>query len=413
MSADKKGNIRPVRVLQWKYKEGFIISFGLLLSGFAIEYLSGSVKIKTGWPVNIYCGIIFISLLAFINYYYRGRQIVKWLSGKYASVSIISTFSLLVLLIGFIPQNSNYINPSIGKLGLNNLTSSWPFFIILIYFLFVLGLVILRKLTPLKRKNAGFLLNHTGLWIIVFSAGLGNGDLQRMVMETKVDNTVWHAFDRNNRIYEMPLAIKLIKFDIEAYNPRIAVVDKLTGKIAGTNSKNIATIEQGKQLKFSGFNVKINEFYKDSYWFANSYIPVNNVGAAPAALISVVNTNSGDTIEGWITSGSFKLRAQSLLLDEKHLLIMLPPEPKRFSSEVQIYTKSGLSKKAAIEVNKPYKIMGWNLYQLSYNEKMGKWSDISIIELVRDPWLPVVYTGVFLLIAGAAFMFWQGKRILD
>jgi hypothetical protein len=107
------------------------------------------------------------------------------------------------------------------------------------------------------------------------------------------------------------------------------------------------------------------------------------------------------------------MKPQSLLLDDKHLLIMLPPEPKRFSSEVQIYTKSGLSKRAVIEVNKPYKIMGWNLYQLGYDEQMGRWSEISIIELVRDPWLPVVYTGVFMLIAGAAFMFWQGKRILD
>jgi hypothetical protein len=412
VSANKNGKIRPVRVSQWKYKEGFIISFGLLISGFAVEYFIGGIKIKPGWPVNIYCGIIFISLLVFINYYFKEHQVFKWLSGKYASVSIISTFSLLVLLIGFIPQNSGYVNSIAGRLGLNNLTSSWPFFITLIYFLFVLGLVILRKSIPLKRKNTGFLLNHTGLWIIVFSAGLGNADLKRLIMETKVDNTVRYAFDRNNKIYEMPLAVKLIKFDIEAYNPKIAVVDKLTGKIEGMNSKDIATIEKDKQIRFPGFNVKINEFYKDSYWFENSYKPVNNSGAAPSALISVVNTSSGDTTEGWVSSGSFKQRAQSLMLDERHLLIMLPPEPKRYSSEVQIYTKNGLSKRATIEVNKPYKIMGWNLYQLGYNEQMGKWSDTSIIELVKDPWLPAVYTGVFMLIAGAAFMFWQGKRII-
>lgn len=412
MFTGKKENIKPAGILNWKYKAGFMISFGLLLSGFAIEYFSGSIKIKTGWPVNLYCGIIFISLLIFINYYYRGYQIVKWLSGKYAAISIIATFSLLVLLIGFIPQNSIYGDTLLGRLGLTQLTISWPFFIILIYFLVVLGLVILRKLIPLKRKNAGFLLNHTGLWIVVFAAGLGNADLKRLVMETKVNNTVWNAFDRNSRVHEIPLAVKLIKFDIEAYNPRIAVVDKQTGKVSGTDIKDITTIEKGKQIRFSGYNITINEFYKDSYWFENSYKPINITGAAPAALISAVNTNSGDTIEGWTTSGSFKIKPQSLLLDDRHLLVMFPPEPKRFSSEVQIYTKSGLNKKATIEVNKPYKIIGWNLYQLGYNEQMGKWSDISIIELVRDPWLPVVYAGVFMLIAGAVFMFWQGKRIL-
>ncbi len=412
MSADKKSNVNPARTLQWKYKEGFIISFGLLLSGFAIEYFSGDIQIKLSWPVNLYCGIVFISLLVFINYYYRNHKIVKWLSGKYAAVSIISTFSLIVLLIGFIPQNNIYADTFIERLGLTQLASSWPFFIILIYFLFVLGLVILMKIISFKRKNTGFLLNHTGLWVVVFAAGLGNGDLQRLVMETKLDKTVRYAFDRTNRMYKMQLAIKLIKFDIDVYNPKIAIVDKQTGKVSGPNTRDIATIEQGKQIKFSGYNITINELYRDSYSFENSYKPVNTTGAAPSALITAVNTNSGDTIEGWITSGSFIIRPQSLLLDYKHLLVMFPPEPKRFSSEVQIYTKDGLSKRATIEVNKPYKIKGWNLYQLGYNKAMGKWSDISVIELVRDPWLLVVYTGVFMLVAGAAFMFWQGKKIL-
>ena len=317
------------------------------------------------------------------------------------------------MLIGLIPQNSHYLFTTIGRLGLDHLTTSRPFIIILIYFLFVLGLVILRKLTPLKRKNTGFLINHTGLWIIVFAAGLGNGDLKRLVMETKINKIVWHAFDRNNKIYEMSLAIKLIKFDIETYNPKITVIEKTTGKTERKSVKNISTIEKGKQIKYPGFNITIKEFYQDSYLSGNCYKPVNYAGTAPSALVNAVNTNSKDTTEGWVTSGSFKLEPQSLQLDEKHKLVMLAPEPKRFSSEVQVLTKSGISNRAVIEVNKPYKITGWNLYQFDYDKKRGKWSDLSIIELVRDPWLPVVYAGIFMLIAGAAFMFWQGKRILD
>ena len=402
-----------MKAFQWKYQEGFIISFGLLLTGFAIEYISQGITVKLSWPFNVYFGIVFISLLVFINRNYGRHQIVKWFSSKYASVSIITTFSLLVLLIGFIPQNSHYLYTTVGRLGLDHLTTSWPFIIILIYFLFVLGLVILRKLIPLKGKNTGFLLNHTGLWIIVFAAGLGYGDLRRLVMETKIDKKVWHAFDRNNKIYEMPLALKLIKFDIETYNPRIAVIEKTTGKDKEKSVKNISTIEKGKQIRHPGFNITISEFYQDSYLSGNCYKPVNYTGAAPSALVSAVNTNSKDTTEGWVTSGSFKLEPQSLRLDEKHKLVMLAPEPKKFSSEVQVFTKGGLNTMAVIEVNKPYKIMGWNLYQLDYDKERGKWSDLSIIELVRDPWLPVVYAGIFMLIAGAAFMFWQGKRILD
>ncbi len=410
MTENKRGYTKTEKDIRWKYKEGFMVSLGLLFSGFAVEYFAGNIKVNLSWPFNMYCGAVFISLLVFINFYYRGYSSVRWLSSKYASVSVISTFSFIVLLIGFIPQNSYNVYTVIGRLGLNKLISSWPFFIILMYFLFVLGLVILRKLIPPRRKNTGFILNHTGLWIIVFAGGLGSGDLKRLVMETKVDVTVWYAYDGNNKVYEMPLAIKLLNFDIEEYNPRITVVNKFTGNIAGEKSKNISTIEKGKNIIFPGFNITIEEFYKDSYWIGNSYKPVKLSGAAPSALVNAVNTNSGDTIKGWITSGSYKLISRPLQLDEKHLLAMLPPEPKKYSSEVQIYTKSGFNKKTVVEVNKPYKIMGWNLYQLSYNQKMGKWSDTSIIELVRDPWLPVVYAGIFMLIAGAVFMWNRGWR---
>jgi cytochrome c biogenesis protein ResB len=64
-----------------------------------------------------------------------------------------------------------------------------------------------------------------------------------------------------------------------------------------------------------------------------------------------------------------------------------------------------------VEVNKPYKARGWNFYQLGYEEKMGPASQLSIIEAVYDPWLPLVYTGIFLMIAGALYLFWLGRGV--
>jgi cytochrome c biogenesis factor len=40
---------------------------------------------------------------------------------------------------------------------------------------------------------------------------------------------------------------------------------------------------------------------------------------------------------------------------------------------------------------------------------MGRWSDSSVLELIRDPWLPVVYAGILLMMAGAVFLFILGK----
>ena len=84
---------------------------------------------------------------------------------------------------------------------------------------------------------------------------------------------------------------------------------------------------------------------------------------------------------------------------------MSNPEPRRYASVIDIYTEDGKNEQAEVEVNKPYSINGWKIYQLSYDEEMGKWSTYSVFELVLDPWLPVVYIGIYLLLVGAVGIF--------
>ena len=78
--------------------------------------------------------------------------------------------------------------------------------------------------------------------------------------------------------------------------------------------------------------------------------------------------------------------------------------PKRFASEIQILTKSGKNIETIVEVNKPYEVDGWKIYQYGYDTQMGAQSQISILELVSDPWLPWVYTGFYMMLVGAALM---------
>jgi len=78
---------------------------------------------------------------------------------------------------------------------------------------------------------------------------------------------------------------------------------------------------------------------------------------------------------------------------------------------IEITGNDGRKSQIEILVNKPYTINGWTLYQLSYDKPMGKYSSISILEAVRDPWLPVIYIGIILLVAGAIYMFWMGQKI--
>ena len=85
-------------------------------------------------------------------------------------------------------------------------------------------------------------------------------------------------------------------------------------------------------------------------------------------------------------------------------------KPKRFASEIQILTKTGKNIETTVDVNKPYEVDGWKIYQYGYDTQMGAQSQISILELVSDPWLPLVYTGIYMMLAGAVCMFVIGGR---
>ena len=62
-------------------------------------------------------------------------------------------------------------------------------------------------------------------------------------------------------------------------------------------------------------------------------------------------------------------------------------------------------------MNKPVEVDGWKIYQYDYDARMGAMSHMSVLQLVSDPWLPLVYAGIFMMLAGAVGMFVSGRRI--
>lgn len=84
--------------------------------------------------------------------------------------------------------------------------------------------------------------------------------------------------------------------------------------------------------------------------------------------------------------------------------------PKRFASDIRIQTRGGKNIDTIVDVNRPYEIEGWKIYQYGYDTQKGANSQISILELVSDPWLPLVYAGIYMMLAGAVCMFVLGGR---
>jgi hypothetical protein len=359
-------------------------------------------------------GALILILLFIIYFRFKNRPIVKWLSSVPAAISAISFFALVTLLLGFIPQDDADVNRYLKLLGMTHMKNSWLMMISGLYFLTALGLVVLRRATPFKRKNLGFLLNHAGLWITIAAGYLGAGDLMRLnltVMEEHGGSNQ-AVNKRNSEVYSLPFSVRLEDFNIEHYNPKLAILEGRTGAVVYEEGKAIPFVEKGLKATLLDWDIEVLNYEPEAFRVDDQYVHGDSMGNAPAAYIKARNSVSGQETEGWISSGSFRVLHAHLQLDNHYFIGMTIPEPEKYSSDIVI--KDGEEEiPLTLEVNKPYKHRGWKLYQLSYDERMGKWSMVSVIEAVRDPWLPIVYFGIFLLLAGAMYLFWIGQDIKE
>ncbi len=84
-----------------------------------------------------------------------------------------------------------------------------------------------------------------------------------------------------------------------------------------------------------------------------------------------------------------------------------PGAARRFVAEATVLYPDQRVENVVIVVNKPLRRSGWTLYLTNYELSPGGTTDQCVIEAVRDPWLPVVYAGIFLMLAGAAAMLFR------
>lgn len=408
--AKPAGN-KLVWMFPWLYRESFLIAFGFLIIGFALEIVSAGTGAQAlHYPYNVTFGVFFVTTGIAAKLLFKKHPVIKWLASVPASISAIALVFFMVVLLGLIPQVENeHSNQLLKLLGLTHITSSWPFIMALLFLLATLLFAIFKRLYPLNLKNIAFFVNHAGLWFALFGGFLGAGDFRRLNMDLYTDEVVWKAYDQGRNEIEMPLALKLNKFDIDEYNPKLVMVNHHTWDFAPGVENQQFIIETANSGKIGNWEITVDKFHASAYQNGGVYEKSEMIGSGPAAFIRALNTVDGTVKEGWITSGSFVMNSRLIEIDEEFSIAMTIPDPKRYSSEATLYTFEGDVEQIVLEVNKPYSVAGWKIYQTSYDERFGRWSQLSVVELIKDPWLPVVYTGIFMMIAGAIYLMWVGR----
>lgn len=395
----------------WGYTEGWLIAFGLLITGLALQLATGGLDGNAlSWPVNLFVGLGFTGLIAGSWLFLRENSLVSWLARVPAAITSIAMITFLVLLMGFTLQEDAQNPVWVQKLGLSNMTRSWPFLLGMAFFLSSLGMATMKRVTPFKKRNIGFFLNHAGLYTLVLAGLLGSADLKRYTMELHEGEIVWYASDEEGHQVEMPIALELQSFNMEEFNPKLAVIEPHSGRIVQETIPEMFEVDTGNRSEIYGYDVEVVQFLEMSGKVEDRYEPANSFGSAPSALVKVTS-DDGTTKEGWVSSGSFMMPHSLLDLDHEYgyALAMTIPESSHYSSDVMVYTASGDEREAKIEVNHPVSVDGWKLYQYSYDERFGRWSPSSVIEVIRDPWLPVVYTGIFMVMFGSVYLMTLGK----
>lgn len=431
-------------------KEGTAIVAGLLVTGGLLQVTLGPLEWGLfAWPANFITLILFVFLLIVAFLLRKRSYFCLFMSTMQAAIPAIAAAAILTLIMGVTKQVAEGKRP-MDPLGLTKMLSFWPFILVYVWMTAILGEVTINQIARFSWRRFPTLVSHVGLFLILTCGTLGSADMLRVKMYCETGQPEWRGLDAFNNVHQLPVAIQLEKFTIDEYPPKLMLIDKTgrplpqdkpenllvdkgmkSGQLLDCKIDILKRIDNAVPVMLSKMIGKMPEgmmgnIRMDSLGQARNkdgYIASDASGSACALLVRVtigVNANgSSDShlikghkqvMTGWISSGSYLFPYQALRLKDGRMLAMPNREPRRFASLVNIYTQSGQNIQTEIEVNKPFTIEGWKIYQLSYNEQMGKWSNLSVFELVTDPWLPVVYIGIFMLLIGAVGMFLTASR---
>ena len=416
-----KNNSRKIWEKPWDYLEGFIVAAGVAAAGFALQFSLGNITPSGfAFPINIIIGALFTVGLLCCHFLFNNNHIVRWLSSVRSTMPALAVMLFLIIIMGISPQFTEYEPQEhlpanfMNKLGWYRMTTSWSFILLSFYMLAILGFSTLKKT---KQRNTwrqiGFYLNHAGLYIAFLGGILSSADMQRVTMTVSEGEIEWRARDYFGNVTELPIAIELDTFKIEEYPPKLVIIDTQTGKILPEDRPDIYMFETvGKTATLMDNQIEILEYLPQAAVISDSLFgsaaPYYGEGATSALKVSVSNPRLNEPIEGWVSNGSYLFPYKVLYLDESTSVAMPVQEVKKYTSQVTVLTEDGHTQSATIEVNNPLSIDNWKIYQFSYDESMGKYSKTSVFELVYDPWLKVVYTGIFMLLAGSLFLFIVG-----
>lgn len=387
----------------WEFRESIIFTAVTLLAGFLIQFAASGKGIpQPHLPFNaLFLVLLAISVIS-AGIGFRNTPQIRWLGSIPLGLCLILSIAVLSLIGGIVPQDPGVTASIASSFGISSIFSSWPFALTVIFFLVNLGIGLSWKLVPFKTQNLQFILFHAGFWLALSCGMFGSTDLQRLIVPVDEGKSSNVGFTMESETpHQLPFSIFLHEFSLEQYTPMLYLFDP------ATNSEKNIEVQKGKTTAWNGSDVQVLDFLPSAVPAEDGILrPALTSKGIPFVKLKV--TSEGQSEEGWVIVITPSEKPEPVKIGRLHFIAV--GTPKAYRSAVTVQGDNGQTLMANLEVNKPVSFMGWKLYQMGYDEKAGRFSKLSLIELINDPWLPAVYLGFFMIMAANVLFFWNGIK---
>ena len=415
----------------WGYREGFAIPSGLFVLGLGLHFALGAFPDGAwGYPYNLWGGFLLLGLSVAVGVGARRSSIARFLCSHYAAVGGMAVWGLVMLVMGLTRQVSvaqiaaHGLTGWVHRLGWSHILSTRYFLLLYLYVVVTLGGVVVHRLCvlftpapPLGRKRTfarqlSFLLNHVGLYLALWAGLVGAHQIEKYQLQATggAEYPEWRVHKAGETaLREMDFALGLKQFTMEEYPPKLMVIDTI-GRALPVGHPWHASVERVPlATRWGEWEVAVEQHLPYSAPVVSQdslhYVAYGSKGAVHSLKVRAHNRQTGQTVSGWVSAGSYLIPHRGLALDANATLVMPEVEAKQYRSEVFLIAQDGSKVEGTIAVNHPLVFKDWYIYQLDYDHEKGRWSDTSVFELVRDPWLPLVYCGLGLMLLGALALF--------
>jgi hypothetical protein len=323
----------------------------------------------------------------------RFRRIVLW-----------AALTLIILLV-FLSIYGAFIGAERAKAFFNSLPLS--IYWIALILLLITGIWVFSRLINIP----GLLFMHAGCVFILTGAVCSSQAGHKMqsklfgidkilsgqmiIFEEESENRV--ALEGDDQVRELPFYVKLKDFRIEYYKPEYLYIQNCEGKSWKIPVQIDAEYFLDDSIgsirilrKFENFKIKIED---DQRVFYDDPQP----GLNPALEVEIKSP------EGQVSTRYVFERFPGHSHPEDIFFLSYRRVISEYISKLQIIRDNEVVAERDIEVNHPLHFGGYHFYQHSYDDQAGKYT---ILMVVSDTGLTIVYAGYLMLCAGVFWHFW-------